>query len=189
MISTSDFKRGVRIELDGDPYVILDVQHQSKTARGSGSFVNVKVRNLKTGQMLDRSFRSGERVDQPDFQLRQAQYLYRQGDAFFFLDQENYEQYELEIKQVGEASGYLTDGLMVRAMLFRGDIIGVELPDTVELRVVETDPVVKGATATARGKLAKLETGLEITVPEYLSAGEVVKVDTRDGHFLARVQK
>jgi elongation factor P len=189
MISTGDFKRGLRILVDGDPYVILDVHVQSPSARGASSLSKLKVRSLRTGQVLDRTFRGGDRVEEPDLELRPVQFLYRDDDGFHFMDAQSYEQFALPADDVGDAAGYLTDGLDgIRSVVFNGKVISVDLPHTVVLRVIDTAPALRGATAQAQTKPATLETGVVIQVPSYLEADELIVVDTRDGRFVSRAK-
>jgi elongation factor P len=187
MISTGDFKRGLRILIDGDPYVILEVHVQSPSARGASSLSKLRVRNLRTAQVLDKTFRGGDRVEQPDLELRPVQFLYRDDSGFHFMDTQSYDQFALSADDLGEAAGYLTDGLDgIRSVVFNGKVISVDLPQTVVLRVVDTAPPLKGATAQAQTKPATLETGLVIQVPSYLDSDETVVVDTRDARFVSR---
>lgn len=189
MISTGDFKRGLRILVDGDPYVILDVHVQSPSARGASSLSKIKVRNLRTGQVLDRTFRGGDRVEEPDLELRPVQFLYRDEAGFHFMDTQSYEQFALAVDDLGEAAGYLTDGLDgIRSVVFNGKVISVDLPQTVVLRVADTAPPMKGATAQAQTKAATLETGLVVQVPSYLESDELIVVDTRDARFMSRAR-
>ena len=189
MLSTGDFKRGLRILVDGDPYVILDVFVQTPSARGASSLTKVKVRNLRTGQVFDRTFRGGDRVEEPNIELRPVQFLYRDAEGLHFMDRQSYDQFSMTTDEVGEAAGYLTDGLAgIRSVVFNDRVLSIDLPNTVALRVIDTAPAIKGATASAQTKPATLETGLVIQVPAYLEAGELVQVDTRDGRFVARAK-
>lgn len=189
MISTGDFKRGLRILIDGDPYVILEVHVQSPSARGASSLSKLRVRNLRTAQVLDKTFRGGDRVEQPDLELRPVQFLYRDDSGFHFMDTQSYDQFALSADDLGDAAGYLTDGLDgIRSVVFNGKVISVDLPQTVVLRVVDTAPPLKGATAQAQTKPATLETGLVIQVPSYLDSDETVVVDTRDARFVSRAK-
>ncbi len=189
MLATGDFKRGLRILLDGDPYVILDVFVQTPSARGASSLTKVKVRNLRTGQVFDRTFRGGDKVEEADLELRPAQFLYRDDEAFHFMESQSYEQFSLTLEEIGAAAGYLREGLEgIRSVVFNERVISIDLPNTVALRVVDTAPALKGATATAQTKPATLETGLVIQVPGYLEADERVQVDTRDGRFVGRAK-
>jgi elongation factor P len=200
MLTTSDFKKGVRIEVDGEPLLIVDVQSQTPQGRASNFLVRVRARNLRTGQLVDKTFRGGDKVDVPDFALRSVQFLYRADDGggdgnedaaeFHFMDQESFEQFHLTGGQLGEQRYYLTEGLSgVRSMLHNGEVIGIEVPHTVELTVSETEPTIKGATATATTKPARLHTGLTIQVPGYIEGGDVVKVDTREARFIERLRR
>ena len=186
MFTTSDFKKGLVIQLDGAPCLIVDITISSPTARGANTMVRTKYRNLITGQVLEKTFRSGDKVDEADFERHKGQFLYADGGNGVFMDLENYEQFEMPVDEFEPLSLYLLDVTEVILGLFEGRMVNVDLPMTVELTVVETPPVMKNATATAETKEAILETGLKIRVPPYLEAGEKVKVDTRDGRFLSR---
>jgi elongation factor P len=189
MISTGDFKRGLRILIDGDPYVILDVHVQSPSARGASSLSKLKVRNLRTGQVFDKTFRGGDKVEEPDMELRPVQFLYRDDDGFHFMDTQSFEQFALGSGDVADAAGYLSEGLEgIRSVVFNGKVISVDLPLTVTLRVVDTAPALKGATAQAQTKPATLETGLVVQVPSYLESDELIVVDTRDARFVSRAK-
>ena len=186
MFTTSDFKKGLVIQLEGAPCIITDVTTQSPTARGANTMVKTRYRNLITGQVFDKTFRSGDKVDEADFERHKGQYLYADGGRGVFMDLENYEQFEMEAENFDPLSMFLLDGTEVVLGLFEGRMVNVDLPLSVELTVTETAPVLKNATATAETKDAILETGLKIKVPPYLESGEKVKVDTRDGRFLSR---
>jgi elongation factor P len=186
MYSTSDFKKGLVIQLDGAPCLIVDITISSPTARGANTMVKTKYRNLITAQVLEKTFRSGDKVDEADFERHKGQFLYADGGTGIFMDLETYEQFEMSGDTFKELAYYLLDGTEVTLGLFEGRMINVELPMTVELVVTETAPVIKNATATAETKEAILETGLKIRVPPYLESGEKVKVDTRDARFLSR---
>jgi len=189
MISTGDFKRGLRLLLDGDPYVILDVHVQSPSARGASSLSKIKVRNMRTGQVFDRTFRGGDKVEQPNVELRPVQFLYADDDGWHFMDSQSYDQFALSQEELGDITGYLREGLEgIRSVVFDGKVISVDLPLTVTLRVTDTAPALKGATAQAQTKPATLETGLVIQVPSYLESDELVVVDTRDGRFMSRAK-
>ena len=189
MLSTGDLKRGVRVLLDGDPYVVLDVFVQTPSARGASSLTKVKVRNLRTGQVFDRTFRGGDRVEQPNLELRPVQFLYADAEGHHFMDAQSYEQFRLGGDELGETASYLRDGLDgIRSVVFNDRVLSIELPNTVALRVTETAPALKGATASAQTKPATLETGLVIQVPAYVEPGELVQVDTREARFVARAK-
>jgi elongation factor P len=186
MISTSDFKRGLVIQVDGAPCVILDVAYQSPSARGASTMVKTKYRNLLTGQVLDKTFRSGDKFEEADFERHKGQFLYADGERGIFMDLETYEQFELEADAFALISPFLLEGTEVQLGLFQGRMVNVDLPQNVELIVVETAPVMKNATATAQTKEAVMETGLKLQVPPYLEVGDRIKVDTRDGRFISR---
>ncbi|UFS71691.1 elongation factor P [Geomonas sp. RF6] len=186
MFTTNDFKKGLIIQLDGAPCVLVDVAFQSPSARGANTMVKTKYRNLITGQVLDKTFRSGDKVDEADFERHKGQFLYADGGRGVFMDLENYEQFEMDEDDFSELAPYLLDGTEVQLGLFEGRMVSVDLPMTVELVVAETAPALKNATATAQTKEAILETGLRLQVPPYLESGEKIKVDTRDGRFISR---
>jgi elongation factor P len=186
MISTSDFKRGLVIQIDGAPCVILDVAFQSPSARGASTMVKTKYRNLLTGQVLDKTFRSGDKLEEADFERHKGQFLYADGDRGIFMDLETYEQFEQEADGFAPIAPYLLEGTEVVLGLFQGRMVSVDPPQNVELIVTETAPVLKNATATAQTKEATLETGMKLQVPPYLEVGDRIKVDTRDGRFISR---
>jgi elongation factor P len=186
MITTSDFKRGIVIQVDGAPCLIIDVTFQSPSARGANTMVKTRYRDLITGQVLDKTFRSGDKVEEADFERHKGQFLYVDGDRGVFMDLETYEQFEQEAEGFEPIVQYLIEGAEVQLGLFQGMMVNIDLPLTVELEVVETAPVMKNATATAQTKQAVLQTGLKIQVPPYLEVGDRVKVDTRDGRFISR---
>lgn len=186
MYTTSDFKRGLVIQLDGAPCILVDVTFQSPTARGSNTMVKTKYRNLITAQVLEKTFRSGDKVDEADFERHKGQFLYTDGDKGVFMDLETYEQFELESDGFEPIAPFLLEGTEVQLGLFQGRMVNVDLPMTVELTVTDTAPVLKNATATAQTKEAILETGHKLQVPPYLNSGEKIKVDTRDGRFISR---
>jgi len=188
MITTSDFKRGLWIELDGEPWLILDVTRQSPSARGADTIVKAKVRNPKTGFVQEKSFRGGDKVNEPNVEKRAVQYLYRDGAEYHFMDQDSYEQFSLSKDELGDAHSYLTDNQELTAMTLDEKVLGVELPNNVDLKVVECPPAVKTGGSGTQTKPATLETGLVIQVPNYLEQGEVVRVDTREGRFIQRVK-
>jgi elongation factor P len=186
MYSTTDFKKGLKIELEGVPYAIVDFQHV-KPGKG-GAFVRTKLKSLLTGRVLDQTFRSGEKVKRPDLVEREMQYLYREGDTFCMMDNETYEQIMLTEDQVGEARLYLTENLDVKVLFFNQQPVAVEVPLFVQLEVTQTEPGVKGDTAAGGTKPATLESGVTIQVPLFISEGERVKVDTRTGTYIERVK-
>ncbi len=186
MITTSEFKKGLVIQIDGAPCIILDVVFQSPSARGANTMVKTKYRNLITGQVLEKTFRSGDKVDEADFERHKGQFLYADGGKGIFMDLETYEQFEQDEEAFALLSPFLLEGTEVILGLFQGRMVNVDLPMVVELVVTDTAPALKHATATAQTKEAVLETGLRLQVPPYLEAGEKIKVDTRDGRFISR---
>jgi len=186
MITTADLKRGLVIRLDQAPCLVLDVTTQSPSARGGSTLVKTKYRNLLTAQVLEKTFKAGDKVDEADFERRKGQFLYPSGDEGVFMDLESYDQYELGEELFEPVRGYLLEGAEVQLGVFQGRVVSVDAPMTVELTVTETAPAIKNATATAQTKEAVLETGLRIQVPGYLEAGEKIKVDTREGRFVSR---
>lgn len=186
MISTSDFRNGTRLELDGEPYYIVEFQHV-KPGKG-GAFVRTKLKNYRTGNVLDRTFRSGERFEEPNLEEREMQFLYASGDTYTFMDNETYEQFSYEKKQLGENADLLKEDMTVKILIYHHEPIAVELPIFIELKVVDAEPGVRGDTAAGGTKPAKVETGATIKVPLYLEVGEVIKIDTRTREYVERVR-
>lgn len=186
MISTSEFRSGARLEIDGEPYYIVEFQHV-KPGKG-GAFVRTKLKSYRTGNVIDRTFRSGEKFEEPNLEERDMQFLYSTGDEYTFMDMSNYEQFTFPKSQLGENVDLLKENTIVKILLYHGQPIAVELPTFMELKVVETDPSIRGDTATGGTKPAVVETGAVIKVPLYLEAGEVIKVDTRTRQYVERVR-
>ncbi len=186
MLTTAELKRGLVIQLDQSPCLVIDVSFQSPSARGGNTLVKTKYRNLLTGQVLEKTFKAGDKVDEADFERHKGQFLYAAGELGVFMDLENYEQFEIGEELYGPVSGFLLDGAEVQLGLFQGQVVSIDAPMVVELTVTETAPAIKNATATAQTKEALLETGLRIQVPGYLESGEKIRVDTRDGRFVSR---
>ena len=187
-VNVTEIKRGEMLEIDGDPWQVTDILSQTPSARGAATMVKAKLRNLRTGQGLSKNWRGGETVSTADVETRGVQYVYGRGDAFVFMDLETYEQITLDAAQVGDAQSYLLDNLELRAVSFGDRVIALQLPMTVDLRVTDTGPAIKGATAQAQLKPATVETGLQVMVPSYIEAGERIRVDTRDGRFVERAR-
>lgn len=185
MIGVEDLRKGVTFELDGEIYRVLDYQHQ-KLGRGN-AIIKTKLRNLRTGATVDRSFSSGNRVNDIRLESRTVQYLYSDGSLYHFMDTETYEQPVLTAEALGDAINYLTEGLVLTLESYEGEPLDVELPTTVDLEVVETAPSFKGDTASGGGKPAVLQTGITIQVPFFVEKGDVVRVDTRTGAYVTRV--
>jgi elongation factor P len=186
MATTADFKNGITIELDSTLYTLVYFQHV-KPGKG-GAFVRTRLKNLKTGAVIEKTFRAGEKVELAILDKRRMQYLYREGDNFIFMDNDTYEQMPIAESEVGEAAAYLKEGTTVDVPLYEGRPVGVEPPVFVEMEVTETMPGVKGDTASGGSKPAVLETGLIVNVPLFIEAGNVIKVDTRSGEYLGRVE-
>lgn len=186
MIDTSNFKRGLVIMVDKAPCSILDIHQQSPTARGGNTLVKTKFRNILTGQVLEKTFKAGDKFDEAPFEKRDGQYLYVDGDAGVFMDMESYEQFEVTGSIYDDVKGYLLEGMELQLGVYQEQVISIEPPMTVELEVVEAPPAIKNATAQAQTKEAVLETGMRLQVPAYLESGERVKIDTREGRFVSR---
>ena len=186
MASTADFRTGFTFKMDGDIWSILEFQHV-KMGRG-GAIVRTKIKNLKTGRVLEKTFRSGEKVDDVMVQRKPMQFLYRDASGFVFMDQDTYDQASVASEIVGEAEKYLKEGEIVSIAFHEETPVYLEMPTAVELKIVQTDPGLKGDTASGGGKPATLETGAVVTVPLFLSEGDVIKVDTRNGEYLERVK-
>ncbi|MCC6641616.1 MAG: elongation factor P [Deltaproteobacteria bacterium] len=184
-VDTSQFRNGLKIELDGEPYTIVFFQHV-KPGKG-GAFVRTKVKNLKNGKVLDRTFRSGEKVDEADVSERRMQYLYQDGDALVFMDNETFEQTPFSAEQVGDARKYLKENLDVEVLFWRSRPINIELPAFIEALITRCDPGLKGDTASGATKPATLETGAVVQVPLFVKEGERIRVDTRTGVYVERV--
>jgi len=185
-MTSNDLKRGLVFLLDNAPCLVLDISSQSPSARGGNTLIKTKYRNLLTGQVLEKTFKAGDRVDDADFEKRKGQFLYADGDNGVFMDLESYEQYELGDDMYGPVKGFLLEGTEVIMGVFEGQVVSIEPPMNVELLVTETAPAIKNATAQAQTKEAVLETGLRLQVPSYLETDERVKVDTREGRFVSR---
>jgi len=182
-VSTAEFRRGLKIELDGTPYTIVEFQHV-KPGKG-GAFVRTKLKHLRLGTVVDRTFRSGEKFELVDFEQKPMQFLYRD-DRFHFMSLETYEQIALSGDEVGNAANYLKETMEVEILYINGSPFGVELPTFAELRVAKTDPGVRGDTASGGSKPATLETGAVVSVPLFINEGDVLRVDTRSGAYIER---
>ncbi len=183
--ATADFRKGLKIEIDGEPYEILDFQHV-KPGKGS-AFTRTTIRNLITGRNLQPTFKSGEKVEKPDIEEKEMQYLYAQGDEFHFMEQKTFEQTYLDAKTLGEAKNFLKENINASVLFYNGKALGVSLPNSVDLKVVKCDPGVRGDTVSGATKPATLETGYTVNVPLFINEGDVLKIDTRDGKYLTRV--
>jgi len=184
MYTTTDFRNGLKIEFEGGPYTIVYFQHV-KPGKG-GAFVRTKLKNLKTGAVLEHTFRSGDKVEKPDLEEREMQFMYREGDAFHFMDTASYEQIYLDTDHMGDAGNYMIENLSVKILFYRGEPIGIDLPIFIVLTIAETEPGIRGDTVSGATKPAKLESGALVQVPLFLNEGDRVKVDTRTGTYIER---
>jgi|SRR5581483_110605 len=187
LIDAIDVKRRTRFELDGTPYSCLEVEVNTPTARGGQTLVRLKMRNLLTNAVFDRTFKAGEKFKEPDLQTVAASYLYNDGSSYYFLDQETFETHSIDTAAIGDTAGFLTEGLIIELLKFNGNPISVELPANVTLKVAFTEPGVRGDSSSGTvTKPARLETGLQIRVPLFIKEGEMVKVSTETGEFAGR---
>jgi elongation factor P len=186
-VSTAEFRNGLKIQIDGDPYIIVEFQHV-KPGKG-GAFVRTKMKSLKSGNVIDRTFRSGEKVDVPELEEKTMQYLYAADKDRILMDTSSYEQVSMSEKQLGDSINYLKENMEIKVLYFKGQPINIDVPMFVELAIARTDPGVRGDTASGGSKPATLETGAVVKVPFYLNEGDVVKVDTRTGTFIERVKQ
>lgn len=184
MISVNDFKTGLTIEVDGGIWSVIEFQHV-KPGKGA-AFVRSKLRNLRTGAIQEKTFRAGEKVDQARIETRRMQYLYANGDSHTFMDLDTYEQIDLQTSQIQEQLQFLKENMEVHIQTYEGETLGVEVPNTVELEVVETEPGIKGDTASGGSKPATLETGYVVNVPFFVNVGDKLVVDTRSGVYVSR---
>ena len=186
-VSTTEFRNGLKIEIDGEPFVIVEFQHV-KPGKG-GAFVRTKFKSLKSGNVTDKTFRAGEKVDVPQLEEKTMQYLYAADKDRVFMDTTSYEQVSLNEKQLGDSINYLKENMEIKVLYHKGQPINIEVPMFVELAIAKTDPGVRGDTASGGSKPATLETGAQVKVPFYLNEGDVIKIDTRTGTFIERVKK
>jgi len=184
MISSTELRKGITIELEGGLYQVVDYQHikMKRTA-----LVRLKLRDIKAGHNIERTFQSDDKFIWARLESRSMQYLYNDGNLYYFMDEKSFEQMPISASQLGDTINYLKEGMSLEVSSYKGELIGVELPITVELQVTETGPSFKGDTATTGNKPAKLETGITIQVPMFIDKGDVIKIDTRSGNYLERV--
>ncbi len=184
MLNSSELRKGVTIELEDKLYQVIEYQHikMKRTA-----LAKVKLRDIRDGHTIERSFQNTEKFVRARLEYRPMQYLYSDGDLYYFMDEENFEQTSLNSDQLGDAINYLKEGMSLQISSYKGELMGVEMPITVELEVTKSEPGFKGDTATAGTKPATLETGITIEVPLFVNEGDIVKVDTRNGSYLERV--
>lgn len=186
-MDTSDIRKGLKIMVDGSPYNVIEFQFV-KPGKGQ-AFTRVKIRNMLTGSVLERTFKSGEKLDPADVEERSFQYIYQDADGFVFMDASTGEQITIPTEKIGDDSQWLSDGMNVAVTLFNGNPVGINLPAHVTLQIVSSEPGVKGDTASGATKPATLSTGAVVNVPLFVKEGEWIKVDTREGTYLERVNK
>ena len=184
-VDTSQFKNGLRIELDGEPFAITYFQHV-KPGKG-GAFVRTKVKNIRNGKIIDKTFRAGEKVELADVEDKRMQYLYRDGENLILMDNQSYDQIPVPSEVVGDALNYLLENAQVDVLFWRGKPVNVDIPSFVEAQVTETEPGMKGDTASGATKPATIETGATLQVPLFINQGEKIRVDTRNGKYVERV--
>jgi elongation factor P len=185
VISTSDLRRGIVIEIDGEIWQVLEYNH-IKMGRGSAQ-VRIKLRNVRRGQTVERTFQAGEKWPRAFLEQRQVQFLYSDGNEYHFMDTESYEQFSMTRDKLGDTALYLSDGMMLDRTSYEGETIGVELPVSVDMRIVETEPGFAGDTQSGARKPATTESGLVVQVPLFVDAGDTIRVDTRTGDYQTRV--
>lgn len=187
LIGANELKRKMLIEVEGQPFAVVEVFFASPTARGAATMVRTRLRHLLTGAVMEKSFRSAEKFAEPDVQVVPASFLYSDAEGSHFMDESTYEQFSLPAEQVSEESGYLKDGLQLQILKYRGEAVAIQLPQFVVLTVAETEPGISGDRASGRDlKPAKLETGLEVRVPLFIKEGETVRVNTQTGEVAGR---
>jgi len=184
MISVNDFKTGVTVELEGQVYQVVDFQHV-KPGKGA-AFVRAKLKNVKSGGVVEKTFRGGEKLHRAHLDKRTMQYLYSDGDGYIFMDNDNFEQITINENDMGGGAKWLIENMNIQVLLYQGAIMGVEMPNFVELLVVDTEPGVKGDTATGASKAAKLESGASVQVPLFINTGDRLRIDTRTGEYMER---
>lgn len=184
MYSTTDFRKGLKIEIDGTPYEIIEFQH-FKPGKG-GAMVRTKLRNILNGRVVDNTFRSGEKVERPNLESRDMQFLYHEGDQLVFMDMTTYEQLHMDEESTGGKAGFLKDGQECRVLLYNEKPLDIDIPASLVMEVIDTEPGAKGDTVSNVTKPAKLETGISIQVPIFVNTGDRVKVDTRTKEYLGR---
>ena len=184
MISVNEFKNGLTIEYNNDLWRIVEFQHV-KPGKG-GAFVRSKLKSLRTGAVQEYTFRSTAQVETADIQTRQMQYLYNDGSSYVFMDTATYEQLEVPNAQIDQEAKYLKENMIVNIISHNGETLGLDLPNTVDLKVVETEPGIRGDTSSGGGKPATMETGLVVTVPFFINVGDVLTINTSDGSYVSR---
>ncbi len=185
MIDVNEMRKGVTFEYDGSLFKVLDYHH-NKPGRGNAT-IRIKARDLRTGTTLEKTFQSGDRVQDVRLDYHTVQYLYQDNNLYYFMDTETFEQPAIRQEIIGDVAGYLKEGMEVKLTLYNNEPIDIELPTTVDLKVIYAEAAVKGDTATGVNKRVKVETGAEVSVPLFVSEGNTIRVDTRDGSYVTRV--
>ena len=187
MLEASDIKKNLKILIDGQPYVVVEFQFV-KPGKGT-AFTRTRVKNMITGAVLDKTFRSGEKLEPAEIEANEMQYMYRDGESFWFMDTKSFEQFALSTAQLGDGANFLIENLHVTVTYFKGQPVGVELPTFIEVQITKCEPGVRGDTASGGTKPATLSTGALVQVPFHVNEGDWIKVDTRDGHYVERVKR
>jgi elongation factor P len=187
MISTTDFRKGLKVKLEGEIFYIVDFQH-GRTAQRRAQ-VRTKLKNIRTGAVLERTFSAGETFDEPDFEEKTMQFLYSSGSDYHFMDSKTYDQISLTEEQLGDYKWYLKENSEYKVMFFEGQPVNLDLPTSIVLKITSTEPGIKGDSVTNLTKSATLETGLQVKVPLFINEGEYVKIDTRTNEYIERVQQ
>jgi elongation factor P len=187
MATTADIKKGLTVQVEGQIFVVADFQHV-KPGKG-GAFVRITLKNIKTGRVIERTLNSGASLDIVRIDARDMQYLYREGDFYYFMDQESYEQVAIAKEMVGDNEKWMKDGSICRVNFLQDQPLSMEVPNFLELRIVETAPGVKGDTVSGSGKPATLETGAVVQVPFFVDQGDIIRVDTRTSEYLDRIKR
>lgn len=187
MYSTTDFRKGLKIEMNGEPFIIVDFQHV-KPGKGT-AFVRTRLKSLVTGLVIDQTFRSGDKVDKPDLEEKEMQFLYQEGGEYHFMDTHSYEQIFLTKDQLGENKDFLKENLVIKALFHNRKPIGIEIPMFIDLKVIKSEPGIKGDTATGATKPATLESGAVVQVPLFVEEGDILRIDTRTRTYITRVKE
>ncbi len=187
MYETSDIRKGLKVKMDGYPWIVVDFQFV-KPGKGT-AFTRCRLKNLKTGSVLERTFKTGEKLDEANIEEHRAQYLYTDGEAYHFMDQESFEQITIQADAMGDSKNFLMENMEVSILFYEGTPMNVDLPTFIEAEITYSEPGMKGDTATGATKQAKISTGATVLVPLFLNQGDWIKVDTRDGAYVERVRK
>jgi len=186
MIDVNDLRKGVTFEYDGNLFKVLEYSHH-KPGRGNAT-IRIKARNLRSGGTIEKTFQSGDRVQDARLEYHMAQYLYTDGETYYFMDQETFEQYPLSSETLGEYTGFLKEEMPVKLTFYGTEALDIELPTTVDLKIISAEVAVRGDTATGVTKNVTVETGMHVQVPQFVNDGDIIRVDTRTGTYVTRVQ-